>query len=229
MAQPLKPLKDIDSADRAQLMRVVVYFGPASFTILSFLWYFCLEKGWIPGWLFGVLLLVNIPITVAGIFAIHRAVGAASTGLVKTIFAAGDIAPPPTYPRQDVLIVRGQYADAADVFRDHLQIEPADHEARLRLAQLLETHLKGYDEAERLLLEVRRAEPPAAGPQLMRAANGLIDLYRKWGKTDRLKVELARFADRYRGSPLAEGAARELRELKDEMLPADRGAPPREP
>src|SRR5688500_12498113 len=229
MAQPLKPLKDIDSADRAQLMRVVVFFGPACFTILSFLWYFCLEKGWIPGWLFGVLLLLNIPITVAGIFAIHRAVGAASTGLVKTIFAAGDIAPPPTYPRQEVLIVRGRYADAAEAFRDHLQVEPADHEARLRLAQLLETHLKGYDEAERLLFEVRRAQPTATAQQLMRAANGLIDLYRKWGKTDRLKVELARFADRYRGSPLADGAARELRELKDEMLPADRGAPPRKP
>lgn len=226
MTQPLKPLQDVDSADRAQLLRVVVYFGPACFTILSFLWYFCLQKGWIPGWLFGVLLILNIPITVAGIFAIHRAVGAASTGFVKTIFAAGDIAPPPTYPRQDVLIVRGQYADAADVFRDHLRIEPADHEARLRLVQLLETHLKGYEEAERLLLDVRRAQPPASDQQQMRAANGLIDLYRKWGKTDRLKVELARFADRYRGTPLADGAAREIKQLKEEMLPADRRTPP---
>jgi tetratricopeptide (TPR) repeat protein len=216
MAQPLKPLKDIDSADRAQLMRVVVFFGPACFTMLSFLWYFCVMKGWIPGWMFVLLLVLNVPLTVAGIFIIHRAVGAASTGLVKTIFAAGDIAPPPTYPRQDVLIVRGQYAEAAEVFRDHLQIEPADHEARLRLAHLLETQLKGFDEAERLYLEIRRGEPPADAQQQMRAANGLIDLYRKVGKTDRLKVELARFADRYRGSALADGAARELREIKDD-------------
>lgn len=207
-------LRDIDLADRAQLLRVVVWFGPACFVILTMLWYFCAAKGWIPGWLFVLLVLLNIPLTIAGIFTIHRAVGAASTGLVKTIFAAGNIPPPPTYPRQDVLIVRGQYADAADCFRDHLQIEPADHEARLQLAQLLETHLKRYDEAERLYLEVRRAQPPATPTHLMRTANGLIDLYRKVGRTDRLIVELARFADRYRGSPLAAGAARELRELK---------------
>jgi tetratricopeptide (TPR) repeat protein len=207
-------LRDIDLADRAQLLRVVVFFGPPCFIILSMLWYFCVAKGWIPGWLFVVLVLLNIPLTVAGIFAIHRAVGAASTGLVKTIFAAGDIPPPPTYPRQDVLIVRGQYADAADCFRDHLQIEPADHEARLRLAQLLETHLKRYDEAERLYLEVRRAQPVASPTHLMRTANGLIDLYRKVGRTDRLIVELARFVDSYRGTPHAAGAARELRELK---------------
>lgn len=208
-------LRDTDLADRAQLLRVVVFFGPACFVMLSLAWYFCREKGWISGWLFVVLLLLNIPITIAGIFAIHRAVGAASTGLVKTIFAAGDIAPPPTYPRQDVLIVRGQYAEAADCFRDHLQIEPADHEARLRLAWLLEMHLQRYDEAERLYLDIRRARPPARPHHLMRAANGLIDLYRKTGRSDRLMVELARFADRYRGSPLADGAARELRELKE--------------
>ena len=215
-------LRDIDSADRAQLLRVVVYFGPACFTILSLMWFYMAEKGWIPGWAFLLLVVfVNIPVTVAGIFFISRAVNAASTGLVKTIFAAGDIAPPPTYPRQEVLIVRGQYAEAAEWFRDHLQVQPADHEARIRLAQLLETHLQGYDEAERLYLEIRRAQPPADAHQQMRAANGLIDLYRKMGRTDRLTVELARFVDRYRGSALAEGAARELRELKESSLTSE--------
>lgn len=206
-------------------MRVVVFFGPACFVILSFLWYFCLMKGWIPGWMFVVLLFLDIPITIAGIFAIHRAVGATATGLVKTIFAAGNIAPPPTYPRQDVFIVRGQYTEAAEAFRDHLQVEPGDHEARLRLAQLLETHLKGYNEAERLYLEVRRAEPPGSAAEQIRASNGLIDLYRKTGRIDRLKVELARFADRYRGTPLADGAARELRDLKDDATSGSRHSP----
>jgi len=75
--------------------------------------------------------------------------------------------------------------------------------------------LKGYDEAERLYLEVRDAGPPANAREQLRATNGLIDLYRKLGRIGRLKVELARFVDRYRGSPLANGAARELKELKD--------------
>lgn len=215
MSPPVGPrLRDIDAADRAHLLKVAVFFGPACFVIVSMLWYFMAEQGWIPGWLAAVLTLLNIPLTIAAIFAIHRTVGAASTGFVKTIFAVGDIAPPRTYPRQDVLLSQGKYAEAADWFRDHLRIEPDDHEARLRLAQLLETHLKEYDEAERLYLEIRGAEPPADKNRQMRAANGLIDLYRKAGRTDRLKVELARFADRYRGTPLADGATRELKELK---------------
>lgn len=214
MTAPGRGLRDSDAAERAQLLKVAVFFGPACFMMLSSLWYFMHVKGWISGGMELVLTLLNVPLTVAGIFAIHHAVHAASTGLVKTIFAAGDIAPPRTYPRQDVLIVQGQYAEAADYFRDHLRIEPEDHEARLRLAHLLETKLEGFDETERLYLEIRNAQPAATKQEQMRAANGLIDLYRKMGRTDRLKVELARFVDRYRGTPLATGAARELSELK---------------
>jgi hypothetical protein len=55
----------------------------------------------------------------------------------------------------------------------------------------------------------------------MRAANGLIDLYRKLGRHDRLRVELARFADRFRGTPGAAAAARLLREMKAEGTPAE--------
>ena len=177
------------------------------------LWYFFVRQQIISGGVFLVLVILNVPITIAGIFAMYRVAGATSTGLVKTIFAAGNIPPPPTYPRQDVLIARGQYAEAADYFRDHIRIEPGDHEARLQLAQLLETRLQGHDEAERLYHEVRRMQPDPR--QEMRAANGLIDLYRRVGRRDRLRVELARFADRYRGTAAGDAAARELSELKN--------------
>ena len=203
-----------DATDAIGLMRVAAWFGPACFVMLSGLWYFMWNKGWVSDGVFVFLLILNLPVTLAGIFAIHRAVGEASVLLVETMFAVGDIPPPPTYPRQDVLIVQGKYAEAADWFRDHLRIEPGDHEARLRLAHLLEMQLQGFDEAERLYLEIRDAAPTANQHEQMRAANGLIDLYRKLGRTGRLKVELARFVARYQGSPLAAGAARELRELK---------------
>src|ERR1041384_2749557 len=164
-------LRDIDAADRAHLMKVAVFFGPACFIMLSALWYFLHMKGWISGGVEVVLTILNVPLTVVGIFVIHRAVNAASVGFVKTVFAVGDIPPPPTYPRQDVLIVQGKYAEAAEWFRDHLRIEPGDHEARLQLAHLLEMRLKRYDEAERLYLEVRNAEPAATPHEQMRAAN----------------------------------------------------------
>ena len=159
-----------DSTDVIRLLRVATWFGPACFVMLSGLWYFMWDKGWISDGVFVFLLILNVPITIGGIFVIHRAVGEASVLLVKTIFADGDIPPPPTYPRQDVLIVHGKYADAADCFRDHLTIEPGDHEARLQLAHLLEMRLKRYDEAERLYLEIRNAEPAASPSEQMRAS-----------------------------------------------------------
>src|SRR5947207_5801148 len=182
-----------DASDAIGLMRVMAWFVPACFTMLGFLWYFMLNKGWIPPALCVVLIALDLPLSVAGAILIHRAVGDTAVLMVETIYAVGDIPPPPSYPRQDVLIMQGKYAEAADWFRDHLRIEPSDHEARLRLAHLLEMRLKGYDEAERLYLEIRDAKPAASPYQQMRATNGLIDLYCKLGRTGRLHGEPARF------------------------------------
>ena len=128
--------------------------------------------------------------------------------------AAGNIAPPPSYPQQDILIGQGKYAEAADYFRDHIRIAPEDVDARLRLADLLERHLGDLAGAEQQYLAVRRLSGEARLE--IAVTNGLIDVYRKLGRHDRLKAELARLAERRRGTALGEGAARELRELKEE-------------
>ena len=213
-----------DLRDQADLAKIVFWFGPACFTMLSFLWYFMLEQHWIGHGVFVVLLLLNVPLTAAGIIGINAATRGAATGLMRTIYSAGDIPPPRSYPRQDVMITRGDLTGAAEAFRDHLVIEPADHEARLRLAGVLES-LKDDSAAEALYKEVRAQQPSPR--EAVAAANGLIDLYRRTGQVGRLRVELARFAERYRGTAAGQGAARELAELK--QLPADRGAPPGKP
>jgi tetratricopeptide (TPR) repeat protein len=215
LARPVHALKDVDAAERAELVRVAVLFGGPCFIILSALWIFLSMKQAIPGWLSMVLILVaNPPLTIAGVLAVHHGTMRAAVGLVHTIFAAGNIPPPKSYPRQETMIIRGQFAEAAEYFRDYIRVQPDDLEARLRLADLLVTHLGGFDEAERLYREVREGAP--APRELMAAHNGLIDLNVKAGRRDRLKVELARFADRYRGSPHAEDARRRLMELKAE-------------
>ncbi len=204
--------RDVDSFERVQLLRIVAWFGPPCFLMLSLLWVLLQRQGVIPPWLFVVLLVLNVPFTALGIFAIHFGTSRASIGLVKTLYSAGDIPPPRTYPRQDVMIVRGQFREAAEYFRDHLTVEPDDNEARLRLAEVLEGHLDDASGAEQLYLDVRRRNPDRG--HAMRASNGLIDLYRKQGKRDRMVVELARFRDRYPGTPGANAAARLLKELK---------------
>jgi hypothetical protein len=204
--------KGVDARDRADLMRITAYFAAPCFTMLTALWFFLEWKGIISGTVFMVLLVANIPLTALGIVAINAATAKGSAGLINLIHAAGDIAPPKSYPHQDAMIARGQYREAADYFRDHLTIEPTDNEARLRLATLLETKLSDDAGAEALYKEVRAR--PADAREELRAANGLIDLYRRTRKVDRLMVELARFAERYRGTEAGEAARRELVELK---------------
>ncbi|PYO82402.1 MAG: hypothetical protein DMD37_02685 [Gemmatimonadetes bacterium] len=219
-----KAPRTVDAAERAQLIRVAVYFGPPCLIMVNALAFFLHEKGMISGGAQAVLAVLSVPIAIAGVVAIHVGTSRSAAGFAHVVSGAGNIPPPPSYPRQEVLITRGQYAEAAEYFRDHIRIAPEDLEARLRLADLVERHLGGYEEAERLYLEVRQLTQDAR--EQFRAHNGLIDLYTKTGRTDRLKVELARFADRYRRSPQGEEAARRLRDLKAEDTTS---APPRSP
>jgi len=206
-------LRDIDTAERAQLLKIAVWFGPAVLIMLSAAWSRLYDDGAIGGWLLALLLMLDFPLIALCIIAIHALTNRASKGFVDGLYAVGDIPPPRSYPRQDVMIVRGQYQEAAAYFRDHLTVEPDDNEARLRLADLLEKHLNDLPAAELLYLEVRGRSPNRG--EEMRTANGLIDLYRKQGNRERLLVELARFRDRYPGTPGAAAAARLLLELKN--------------
>lgn len=145
-------------------------------------------------------------------WAAERVILRSASGLVGNIFAAGNITPAPSYPVADVMVVRGKFRDAAEYFRAHLRAHPEDFEARLRLADLDVAHLADYGDAERLYKEVRDArEDPR---RELAGYNGLIDLHTRTGNRDRLKVELARFADRYAGSQHALEARRRLDELK---------------
>lgn len=208
---PTRP-RDRDLSDAANLMKIALWFGPACVFLLSLLWYYCFHRGWISSGVFTLLVLLNFPIAVIGVFAIHALVHGASSGLVRTIYSARDLPPPRIYPRQEAMIARGQYAEAAGHFRDHLVVDPDDNQARLRLAALLETQLGDPAAAEILYKEVRLRTP--SPNEEMAAANGLIDLYRRTAQPGRLMVELARFAERYHGSTAGEAAHRELADLK---------------
>src|SRR5947208_7332458 len=151
-------MKDSDLVDSLLLMRVGLYFGPACFLILTALWTKLLVEGAISTGVFVVLVVANVPITLAGIALIYRSIGGTATLLANTLTAAGDIPPPPSYPNQDVLIAQGKYAEAAEYFRDHVRVDPADCDARLRLAELYERHLADPEGAEQQYLEARRSE-----------------------------------------------------------------------
>ncbi len=205
-------LRDVDTADAANLLRITVWFAPACIVMLSMLWYFLYQKGYISGAVFAFLVVLNFPIAAIGVFVIHAAAMGAASGLVRTVYAAGNLPPPRTYPHQEAMIARGEYHEAAGHFRDHLVVEPGDNEARLRLAALLETQLNDPADAEALYRQVR--DRPATRQEAALAMNGLIDLYRRTGQRGRLMVELARFGQRFGGSAAGRAAVRELADLK---------------
>jgi tetratricopeptide (TPR) repeat protein len=214
-----RPLSNIDAAERAHLIKAMVLFTGPAFVMLGALWFFLQQRGVISSGLAFALVLLDAPLAVLLAVLIHRAVGQGSQTFVNTVFAWGGSAPkgPATFPRQDALLARGQFAEAAAYFRDHLRVNPQDLDAKLRLADLVEKHLKGADEAERLYADVRRMATDR-NYEFM-AANGLIDLYRRGKRIDRLRSELARFAERFKGSAAAGAAARELEDLKATISP----------
>ncbi len=205
-------MKDLETHDTTDLFRIAVLFGPPCLIILSAAWFFLLAKGFISPRTFVLLMVANIPITVGGVVVIFLVVRTMAVGVAHMATAAGNIPPPPSYPNQDLLIAQGKYREAADYFRDHIRITPEDMDARLRLADLLERYLGDLAGAEQQFLAIRRLsnEPHLEVP----VTNGLIDVYRKQGRREQLKSELARLVERRRGTALGEGAARELQELE---------------
>ncbi|HEX4561044.1 MAG TPA: hypothetical protein VH113_04360, partial [Gemmatimonadales bacterium] len=134
-------MKAFETHDATDLARIGVLFGPPGIIILSAAWTFLYAKDAISGPTYLLLLAATIPITFAGVGAIFLAVRTTAVGVAHMVTAAGNIAPPPSYPQQDLLIGQGRYPEAADYFRDHIRIAPDDVDARLRLADLLERHL----------------------------------------------------------------------------------------
>jgi len=205
---------DVDGVDQAYFLRALFTIGPVCLVVLVGVELILYRKDVIPVWAMVGLLVLDLPLVVLVTRVLHGFTSRMSLDVVGS-GGSGEIPPPePTYARQEVLIVRGQYAEAAAYYRDYIRVHPEDYEARLRLAELLEKHLEADGEAEQLYLEVRRARPDDR--RELAAYHGLIDLYTRTGRKDRLRVELSRFADRYRGTRHEAEARERLRELTSE-------------
>ena len=138
--------------------------------------------------------------------------GAASRGFAQMVSGSGNLAPSPSFSYQESLVIRGRADEAAVVYRDHLAAHPEDQDARLALADLLAGHLADPSGAERLWLEIRNG---IASPlQERKATESLIAHYRRTGNAGREMAELARLADRFRGTAAGEAARRALATLK---------------
>lgn len=139
------------------------------------------------------------------------------------ILSAGNLKYQQGYSRQEALIARGRFDEAAESFRLHLMEFPDDIPGRYRLATL---HLRERNDpgaAEAELQNIRRRKHDRSMAKLL--ANHFIDLYRATGQTGKLMAELQKTVREWPGTPLAQGAARLLEETRRERGAAQGGAP----
>ncbi len=141
-----------------------------------------------------------------------RLTGRAAHGVVQALLSSGGLPAAPSFSLQESMVAQGRYHDAAESFRAHLAARPEDHDARLALAALLAGPLGDHADAGLLFRLVRDGKP--TDRQEITARQGLIDLYAATGQTGRQMTELARFADRYQGTPAARAAREAIRTLK---------------
>lgn len=210
----IRPLTDFDSADRALFLklyiRILLIGGPLLLVIIGG----AMANGWIPIWLGIILMILDPGIVYLIARAVFWLIDRGATGFTRMVYAGGGHPLAPPHSAIETLEVRGFYREAAEGWRLHLQQFPEDNQARFKFATLCRMHLDREDEAEGVLLEVRRSNPTEAEER--QASNLLIDLFHATGQFDREIVELARFADRYRGTKAGSDAAARLRELKQE-------------
>lgn len=206
------PLRSDDAAERAQFLHLALRAGPAVYFLLGAAAYFLAARGVIGGGLFLLILVLNVPLTAAVVLGMWKFIEGTARGFTTMVYAGGNLPPTPEHSAHESLVARGLYTEAIASYRQHLLARPADNLARLRLAAVYRDHGGDPAAAEQLFLEVRRTNPTAQ--EEVFASNMLIELYRSTGRHDRLVVELARFADRHRGTRGGRAAAELLKEIK---------------
>jgi len=209
------PFSSEDAAERAQFLKLFVFLLPGALFLLVAAESMAYSRGMIGGWVLLLLILLDVPLVFAFSVLLFWLMDRTASGVSSMVYAGGGLPPEPAHSAFEALVARGFYAEAAEAYRNHLVAKPTDHAARIKLADLYRAHLNDPDAAERLYLEVRRGKPSPKEDRL--TSNLLIELYRATGRRDRLMVELARFADQWKGTRAAEDAAKALGELKEGM------------
>jgi hypothetical protein len=118
------------------------------------------------------------------------------------------------YSEIETLVIRGQFPEAAERYREIASTSITEAEPHIRLGDVLTTHLHDDEGAITAYQAARTARPTRA--EQSRITNALIDLHRKSGNTDALKDELLRFAQLHPNAPAGKAAREEVRRMARE-------------
>jgi len=205
---PRKRLRDSHVGEKMENLRVLVTLAPWMFIVLAIV-------EWLMGLSMAEWLLALFVINPLIIYLVARMLrgafeGTASTFLGTLLSTRGT---PHTreFSEMESLIVRGQFTEAAERYREFLIAFPHDTDAWIRLAVLTAEQLKDPGAATAHFLRARETKPSASQETLI--GNGLIDLYRAAGDRHALRAELARFARLHQHSAAGRHALEALKEM----------------
>ena len=201
-----------DAAERAQLLRITVLLGGPMLVIGGFTVFFIFRRFHPPAWLFLPSLLLLIPLTVGLIFLVEAITTHSARGVVTALHAGHAKGQRTGFSRQESLVAQGRLEEAVTAYRKQLIEHPGDVAAMVALARLLAGALADTDGAEELYGRARAERPGGAWERVI--GNDLIDLYGRKGFEGKLRAELARFAEQFRGTQAGHAARAQLDRLQ---------------
>ena len=203
-----KGLRDVDAGERAQRLRAWVWSVAAG-----------LPLGGAVGLMLGNLLIGLLvgPLVIYGVVAAITAF--AGRGASTLYMPSGSTTPrKKEYSRAQALEIRGDFSGAIRAYEAEILDDPDTAEPYLRIARLLRDELKDTEAAVGWFRRVQREARPRAG-EALRAHRELAEIFLyALREPRRAAPELARLAETYPHTPDGEWAARELAEIKAEMV-----------
>lgn len=219
-----KRLKDFDAAERVARIKALTWaltvglgFGAVAGAGAAELW------GWNP--LAGAF--IGAVGASSAMYFLTVGLAERSAAIAQTIYnPSGDSTPPKReYSYAESLAIRGRYREAADAYERHCAEDPTDPEPYFRLARLYRDRLGELPTAVSWLKRVRVDARIDSGKDLL-ATQEIIEIYTHKLRDPRKAIpELARITQKYPGTPAADAAARELKEVRALLFSPDGPTP----
>ena len=204
-------LRDKDAGERGILLHAAVA-GIAGAVVGTALGFFLLLERGAPGWLVPVCALLGAAFVAGSVLLLTNAAGSAAS----VLHAPSSGAPPrkSEHSRAEAMAAAGRYEEAITEFELAVAEDPSDPTPYLRIARIHRDHLGRLEDAVRWFRRALRESQAPRGTAIL-ARKELIELFtHRMGAPERALPELARMAAELAGSPEAEWAASELREIK---------------
>ncbi|MGD2134596.1 MAG: helix-turn-helix domain-containing protein, partial [Gemmatimonadales bacterium] len=207
-------LKDIDSADRVNRFRVLVYALIAGPIVGGLGGAFVARSLGLPPVVGG---LIGMPLGFLVVYKLTMTVVERTAKTMEQIYNPSAKSTPrrAEYSYAASLVARGRYEEALAAYELHAIEHPEDPQPFFQAARICREHLRRPEDAIAWYRRARADSEMTQGEQLF-AMQEIIELYMRDLKTPRRAIpELSMLIDRFPDTPNAQAARRELAQMRE--------------